>query len=1090
MRFLYLIPFVLLLGCKNPKEEKNEVATLFTLLPSEKTNITFENNITETNSFNFLNYSYIYNGGGVAVGDIDNDGLVDIYFSSNQQSNKLYLNKGDFEFEDITIKANVSDTKGWTTGISMIDINNDGYLDIYVCKSGELRNSAARQNKLYINLHNGTFEEQALKWNLADSGFSTQSYFLDYDKDGDLDMYLVNHRPDFGNISISPETKKNIIQEASDQLYRNDGTTFTNISKNAGIQNKAWGLSAVIGDFNNDSWPDIYVCNDFSQPDYLYINNQNGGFTDQIQHYMNHITFNSMGSDFADINNDALPDLVVLDMSSEDHIRSKSNMPTMSTEQFENLVSAGHHHQYMFNMLQLNNGNNDFSEIGQLAGISKTDWSWAPLLADFDNDGYKDLFVTNGILKDISNVDFRNRLQQKIVQNDPMTLQSVISMMPTTKLKNYIFKNNGDLTFSKTNLDWGISSSSFSNGAAYADFDNDGDLDLVVNNLNDPAFMYQNNTLNQYLQIHLKGSKNNPNGIGAKVKIIANGTTQTQIQYANRGFQSSIGPILNFGIGKTESIDSLSIIWPDGKQETRKGIQSNSIIVLAYKDAKVIPKIKKTPKTYLKPVNPDSLGIKYSHQENSFDDYNKQLLLPYKLSQNGPFIDTADANSDGLDDFFIGGASGQPGMLFMQQEDGSFLRSNQPVWQKDKDHEDMQVLFFDFDHDKDKDLYVVSGGNAFDPNHNMYQDRLYKNNGKGVFIKTTNILPENLISGQQICSADIDNDGDLDLFVGGRHIPGKYPYPPKSSLLENMNGVFKDITSEKGSQLIESGMITDALFTDYDNDNDPDLLVVGEWMAITLFENKQGTFYKKNISEFEDTVGLWFSIAKKDIDNDGDEDYFVGNIGLNTKYKADKSHSFHIYCDDFDDSGTFDIVLGNTYGSGLVPVRGKECSSQQMPFINEKFNTYEAFAQASMEEIYGRAALEKALHYKADLLYSVFIENKGNGTFEIQKLPNELQVAPITDFEFLDINNDTTEEIFSVGNLYPVEIETIRFDASRGNTMTLIESQPKIQPFSSTGFRTSGDTRAIKKIKTAKGDLLLVTRNDSSPIIFNRNDYN
>ncbi len=1088
MRHLFLIIiFICFLNCKNTNEKEDHPATLFTLIPAEKTKITFKNTIIETNSFNFLNYSYIYNGGGVAIGDINNDGLQDIYFSSNQQSNTLYLNKGDLEFEDITEKAKVSDSGGWTTGISMIDINTDGYLDIYVCKSGELRNPEARKNRLYINQQNGTFAEQAQQWNLADTGFSTQAYFLDYDKDGDLDIYLVNHRPDFGNITLNPVIEKNIIQVASDQLYRNDGNIFTNISAEAGIQNKAWGLSASIGDFNGDTWPDVYVCNDFSQPDYLYINDRHGGFTDQIQQYMNHITLNSMGSDYADINNDGLLDLVVLDMSSEDHIRSKSNMPAMSTEQFENMVKAGYHYQYMYNMLHLNTGSSDFAEIGQLANIAKTDWSWAPLLADFDNNGFKDLFVTNGILKDLSNVDFRNNLQQKIAKKDPMTLEGVIDMMPSTKLKNYGFRNNGDLTFSNTSSDWGLTAPSFSNGAAYADLDNDGDLDLVVNNLENRAFVYQNNASNNYIQVSLKGPKNNPLAIGTEVRITTNSNTQAQKQYPNRGFQSSVSALLTFGIDQATSVDTLTVIWPDGKQELLKNIDANAQITLRHNNAKPVIFTKNTPETILKQIDLDTLGIHYVHQENSFNDYNRQLLLPYKLSQNGPFMDTADVNADGLDDFFIGGASGHPGMLYIQQKNGTFLKSNQTTWEKDKDHEDLQMLFFDFDNDKDQDLYVVSGGNAFDVNNSKYQDRLYKNDGKGNFARTNDILPKNLISGQQLATADIDNDGDLDLFAGGRHIPGKYPYPPKSSLLENVHGVFKDITIEKGSELTDLGMITDAVFTDYDNDDDPDLLIVGEWMPITLFENDKGTFSKKSIAEFKHTGGLWFSITKKDIDNDGDEDYFAGNIGLNTKYKADASHSFHIYCDDFDNSGTYDIVLGNTYNSNLVPVRGKECSSQQMPFLNKKFQTYEAFAQASIEEIYGKTALEKALHYKADILYSIFIENKGNGSFSIQKLPNEMQVAPIMGFEFLDIDNDGAEELFSVGNLYPVEVETIRFDASRGNVLNIDNGRFEIEPVTSTGFKTFGDTRAIKKMMTAKGPLLFITNNNAAPIIFGLN---
>ena len=1082
MRYFFSLLMVFcLIQCKRePTTLKEKNRTLFSLMPSKVTGITFKNRITSSNSFNFLNYPYIYNGGGVAVGDINNDGFDDIYFSANQHSNKLYLNKGNFKFEDITENAKVTDNFGWTTGVSMIDINHDGFLDIYVCKSGKFDNPKDRRNKLFINNGDATFSEKAQEWGLADTGFSSQAYFIDYDKDEDLDLYLVNHRPDFGNL----RSTKAIIQEASDQLYRNDDGFFTNVSKQAGIQNKAWGLSAAVADFNNDSWPDIYVCNDFSEPDFLYINDKKGGFSNQVLTEMDHIAFNSMGSDIADFDNDGLLDLIVLDMSAEDHIRSKTNMPSMSTEAFEAAVAKGNHYQYMFNMLYWNREGISFSEIAQMAGVAKTDWSWAPLLADFDNDGLKDLLVTNGIKKDVGNVDFRNTLERKIQRNEKMNLQSVLDMVPGTPLINYAFKNKGDLTFTKKQKDWGLFQPSFSNGAAYADLDNDGDLDLIINNLDGEAFVYRNNSSQNYIQFKLEGPPKNRFGFGAEVSIYYGTQIQKQVLYANRGYQSSVSPLLHFGLNNSNALVTASIKWSDESTQEWTKIQPNQQVKLSYHSAKKNSS-KKTVKdqiTRLKEIDPTSLGITYKHHELSFNDYNKQLLLPYKLSQGGPYIAVSDVNGDQLDDFYVGGASGQSGALYLQDNKGAFTKSKQSAFEKDRIYEDMEALFFDFDHDGDKDLYLVSGGNEFEKGSKWYEDRLYENKGNGQFERTKNKLPYWTNAGQNIASADIDNDGDIDLFLGGRHVPGQYPTPPKSTLLLNKNGVFVDITNDQIPDLHDLGMVTDAIFSDYDKDGDQDLLVIGEWMPILLFENENGYFKKKNIESLDNTKGLWFTIASEDVDNDGDEDFFLGNIGLNTKFKADAHHSFEIYGNDFDRSGSFDIVLANEYKNQLVPIRGKQCSSEQTPFIANKFSTYTDFAHASLAEIYGEEALNKAVHHKADLLESVFLENLGDGEFLIQKLPNIFQLSPIRDFQFIDIDKNGVKEIFAVGNLYPVEVETVRFDASKGAVTHY--SQNSFETVKNSGFLTRGDTRNMQIMSVKDKQVLMVTRNNDSLQIF------
>lgn len=1068
------------ISCSNKNDTKGrpeEDAKRFELISPTTSGINFKNQFSENNKFNFLNYSYLYNGGGVAVADIDNDGLLDLYFSSNQGSNKLYLNKGDFRFEDITQKAQVEDLEGWSTGICVIDVNNDSYPDIYVCKSGELRNATLRKNKLFINQKDGTFKEEGAKWKVDHYGFSTQAYPLDYDKDGDLDLYLVNHRPDFGNNAVAPKTE--IWEYASDQLFRNDGGYFTNISKQAGIRNKAWGLSASIGDFNEDTWPDIYVCNDFSQPDYLYINDGKGHFSDSLPKYVNHISMNSMGSDLADINNDQLMDLMVLDMSAKDHVRSKSNMPSMSTSQFYEIVNAGYHYQYMNNVLQVNQGVG-FSEVAQMANVAKTDWSWAPLLVDLDNDGWKDLFVTNGIIRDLGNVDFRNELQSKVARKDPMNLQTVLRMVPSEKLHNYAFRNNQHLSFTDQSSLWGFNHETFSNGAAYADLDNDGDNDLIINNNLDTAFIYKNTSESNFIQLRLEGPEQNPFGIGSTVMVYTKGLIQSQELHLSRGFQSSVSPIITFGLGEATIIDSLTVKWPDGKVQNLSSTDANQRLSLNYSNALKPSNSNniKSSETILEQISPETIGLKFTHRENQFDDFNKQLLLPWQMSKMGPFTGTADLNNDDLEDIFIGGASGQAAQIFIQKRTGGFQLKKQPAFDADNAYEDMKAVFLDLEQDGDLDIYVVSGGNSKEKNNLIYHDRLYLNDGNGNFTKNIAAIPDIATSGYQVATADIDGDGDQDILTGGRHVPWQYPYQPKSSLLVNDNGNLIERTQEIIPELQHIGMITGAVFTDYDLDGDDDLLIVGEWMPITLLENKNGRYEKQEIADLKNTVGLWQTITKYDIDNDGDEDYFLGNLGLNSKFKTTGDNSFHIYCDDFDQSGTYDIILSNSYKDKLVPIRGRECSSEQMPFIKEKFASYAKFAQASVSDIIGSSSLEGALHFKADLLSSVFMENLGSGQFKIVHLPNEVQLSPISDFTFLDIDSDGVSEIFSVGNLFATEVETTRLDASFGQVMQFKNSSLEVIPVSKTGFKANVDARDLQIIKQGEKNFLMVTVNN------------
>jgi enediyne biosynthesis protein E4 len=1088
-RIATIVIILLVSACKNGPQ-KTSVSELipvekplFKWISPDSSSIAFRNDVKETKDFNYFKYSYMYNGGGVAVGDLNNDGLTDVYFTSNQGSNKLYLNKGNFKFEDITAKAGVDDATGWSTGVSMFDFNNDGFLDIYVCKSG-LYPENERRNKLYLNNGNLTFKEVAAEWGLNDPAYSTQAYFIDYDMDGDQDLYLVNHRIDFtDNIKVDLKKQKIIEPETSDKLYRNDGNKFTNVTKEAGLENKAWGLAAAIGDFNNDGLPDIYVCNDFRQPDHLYLNQGNGRFKDAILEHFGHISYYSMGADFADINNDLLPDLMVLDMVSEDHIRSKRMMGAMSPQSFNEMVDIGYHRQYMFNMLHLNQGNGDFANIAHLSGVAKTDWSWAPLFADFDNDGFKDLFVTNGIRRDVTDVDFKNEVQQRYMAGQPMSFQEVLARWPSAKVANYAFKNNGHLQFENTTEKWGFNQAINSNGMAYADLNNDGALELIINNIDDVASVYQNTAKANFLQIELKGPANNPNGIGAQVQIQNGKNSQHKAQYLSRGFQSSVDPVLHFGLGENKTIDELRVIWPDRKTQVLTNVPANQKLVLNHQEAagNYWPK---PEETLLESIDPKMLGIDFEHKENEYDDFQREILLPHKQSALGSFAAKGDINGDGLDDFFIGGAKGQASATYFQTNGGKFVKTNQDVWKADAAHEDMDALFFDADGDGDQDLYVVSGGNEFEHSDALLQDRLYFNDGKGNFTKKADALPKMLTSGQRVTASDIDGDGDLDLFVGGRLLPGLYPFPAVSYLLGNDGGRFVNITPQAAPELTQIGMITDAVFSDYDGDGDNDLIVVGEWSPIMIFENNQGNFkVLVNPPGLEKTNAWWYSIAAADIDGDGDVDYVAGNLGLNNKFKPNIEKPLHVFCNDFDQNGTYDIVLSKVGNGSLLPVRGRECSSEQMPFIQQKFPTFKAFAEADLGAIYGDQALANALHYVAYDFASVYIENLGKGNFKLHPLPMEAQFGPTLSAKIIDVNADGHLDIIGVGAMHDAEIETARYDANRGYIL-LGNGKGNFETLKTSGLNTKIHAKDLEILIVKNQVILLVTGNNSAPAIF------
>ena len=779
------------------------------------------------------------------------------------------------------------------------------------------------------------------------------------------------------------------------------------------------------------------MANDFLEPDFLFINNHDGTFTDEILTRFKHISNNSMGSDFADINNDLLPDLVVLDMLAADRKRGKENMATMSTAKFNRMVNRGWHYQYMSNMLQLNNGDGTFSEIGQFSGIAKTDWSWVPLVADFDNDGYNDLFVSNGIEKDIANQDFRQEMRKTLSRYDQKkNLETALELIPSAKLSNYMFLNRGNYTFKDVSTDYGFDAKLNSNGAAYADFDNDGDLDLVLNNQSDKASIYRNNVRANFLKVSFEGPQQNRKAIGTKVFLYADSLQQIKEVYPSRGYQSSVSHNLTFGLGDLETVDSLRVVWSDGKEEILKGITANQHITLSYKNAKNVNEFLAKKQSLFKEVSAINLGIDYKHKSVDFNDYNLQVLLPQKQSTIDNALAVADVNNDGLDDIYIGNTMGFSAQLYLQDHSGKFLKTHQPYFEKDKAYNDNNALFFDCDNDGDLDLFVASGNYSLSAHDNLLQDRLYLNNGKGKFSKGR--LPKMLSVTKAIVAHDFDNDGDLDLFVGGRVVPGQYPKAPESFLLENRNGRFINVTPKRARGIQYIGLVSDAVFSDYDSDGDPDLIVVGEWMPVTVFKNDKGVFKQMELPSANKT-GWFQSIRAVDFDRDGDDDYFVGNIGKNNKFHPTQTTPLHIYANYFDDNESYDMALSKAYEGNLFPIRGKECSTEQTPFLSDKIESYKAFANSNMMDIYGKEAIEQALHLKASTFSSYFIENKGEVGFEFHQLPNKAQFGPTMDFEFLDVDNDGNLEVLGIGALYDAEVETIRYDGSQGYVLKSLE---------------------------------------------------
>ncbi len=1093
-KILWLSMLLLFFGCSATEEQEEmgqpSVQPHFELIDPSHSKIFFSNDLPEDGFRNILRYQYYYNGGGVAIGDVDNDGLSDICLASNIRAPELYLNQGDFQFiasgkaAGLSLPSQVS----WNTGIAMADINADGFLDIYLCRSGNLQPDN-RRNLLFINQGDGTFAEMAGKWGLDDAGYSIQAAFFDYDRDGDLDVYLTNHGMEFYGRDQSRKNQRR-DRYSGDKLYRNDGDRFSDVTAASGIYERAYsyGLGVGIADLNQDGWEDIYVSNDFYEHDYLYLNQGDGTFLETIKEATRQISYFGMGNDLADVDNDGLIDIMVVDMMPQDHVRRHTNLAGLTQEKFWEFIDKGYHFQYMYNSLNVNNGNGTFSNLAHLAGVAQTDWSWAPLFADFDNDGHKDIFITNGLRKDVLNLDFINHTTvryQRFVKSDGRLpdgqLKDLLGEIPSEPIANFAYRNTGGLQFEAVNEHWGLTHTSFSNGAAYGDLDNDGDLDLVVNNLDTKAFVYRNDLestpTTSYLKIQLAGPTGNPSALGTKVWVSTPENQQYQQLYLTRGYQSSVEPILHFGLGAATKVQ-LKIQWPDLRECRLDNIASNQTVKIDYQTCsnEIAGRSPEADITRLFERDTE-IGSKFRHRENSWDDFDQEFLLPYRYSALGPVLAVADVNADGLDDVFVGGSAGFSGQLLVQKVDQSFMPVDGP-WTTDSAAEDGGACFFDVDLDGDLDLFVSGGGCEFEQGHKNYSDRLYLNQGSELFNKANYQSADNHSSGC-IKAGDFDADGDLDLFVAGRQVSGGYPQPATSQLLENQQGTLvsnRDLLPD----LQDLGMVTDAQWTDFDSDGRLDLVVVGEWMSPTFFKNTgQGFINVSDQTSLPNLSGWYFSIESGDFDEDGDPDYIVGNLGLNHRFQASQEEPFEIFAADFDENGDLDPVLAYWREERLYPVYGRHVLQEQLNFLKDKYPLFHQFAEADIPSIFGRDQLEKSIHYQSRNFASLYIENLGDGTFTYQPLPIRAQVAPIQDLLIDDYDADGHLDLLIAGNLYGMEHRTPRSDAGVG-LLLLGNGQGEFTPLSphQSGLFVSGDVKALVPIRFAKSKGILIGKND------------
>jgi enediyne biosynthesis protein E4 len=1092
-----LVTYVESLWAFQPPGEK-----LFTKLGPEETGIRFNNVLEDVEEHSILIYSNYYGGGGVGIGDINNDGLQDIFFAGNLVPDRLYLNKGNLVFEDITESAGILDNGGWSSGVLMGDVNNDGYLDIYVTRELYDEKPELWANMLYINNGDNTFTESAAEYGVVDDQRTRHATFIDYDNDGDLDLFLCTQPPNPGVYSSYYQTEL-LLEVYTPKLLENQGNIFVDVTEKAGLLRPGFPNSVTASDLNNDGWPDLWVANDYWAGDFIYMNNGDGTFTDEVAERVRHITYSSMGIDAADINNDGWLDIMVLDMVPEDHFRRHANMGAMNAQAFGKVVEEGGYYQYFTNTFFLNRGEGIFSDIVHLAGIESTDWSWTNLFLDLDNDGWKDLFIANGLMRDIRDLDAANEfpkviegaIHQFLEKNpnpedisiwDIVDMDKAMQISPSVKLHNYAFRNQGDLTFRDMTTEWGFEETTFSNGGAYADLDNDGDLDVVVNNVNDPAMIYRNNAEkllnNHFLRIKPVADKGKGNVLGTKVWIETADSLQFFEITSVRGMYSTSEHIAHFGLGNVDRVDRLIVRWPDGRENIEKNIRANQEIEIHYSKSRPGNGIPDSPiknELIFEEIT-GSNGIDHRHEENKFDDFSRQSLLPYKMSELGPFMAAGDVDGNGLEDLFIGGSAGREGRLYFQNVDGTFSSQESESLFADKMHEDMGAAFFDVDNDGDLDLYVVSGGNEFRPRSSLYQDRLYLNDGTGNFTKTEDWLPKMNISGSVVIPHDIDRDGDMDLFLAGRHMPWSYPDPESSVILINTGEKFENMTREIAPELIGIGMVNDAVWVDFSGDGYMDLVLVGEWMPVTFFLNEDGKF-RDVTTEYglSDNTGWWFGLEAADMDNDGDMDLVAGNFGLNSYYHGTVDDPFEIYYHDFDNNGLKDIVL-TYYESGIqYPYARKKDAAVQIPAIDDKFPSFTEYAKADVNDIYGKENLDMALHYQARMFESVYIENQGNGKFVFHPLPREAQFSSINDILIDDYNLDGHLDILTAGNMYAVEVKTPRNDAGIGLFLAG-DGRGNFEPvnYLESGFYLPYDVKDLATIKTDNTVLILAACNN------------